>query len=58
VSTHELSIEGDTWTWQGESTRCTADFTDGGRTQTAHHERLDELGDRSPSMEVVLTKVV
>ena len=58
VSTHELSIEGDTWTWQGESTRCTAVFTEGGRTQTAHHERLDELGDWTPSMEVVLTKIV
>jgi len=58
VSTHELSIEGDTWTWQGESTHCTAVFTDGGRTQTAHHERLDELGEWVLSMEVVLTKIV
>jgi hypothetical protein len=58
ASTHELSIEGDTWTWQGESTRCMATFADGGRTQTAHHERLDELGKWVPSMEVVLTKIV
>src|SRR5215213_3873967 len=28
VSTHELSVEGDTWSWWGESTRCTAMFTD------------------------------
>jgi len=58
VSTHALSIEGDAWTWQGETTRCTAFFTDGGRTQTAHHERLDGRGEWVPSMEVVLTKIV
>jgi dipeptidyl aminopeptidase/acylaminoacyl peptidase len=58
VSTHELSIEGDAWTWQGESTRCTAFFTDGGGTQTAYHERLDERGEWVPSMEVTLTKIV
>jgi hypothetical protein len=58
VSTHQLSVEGDTWTWWGESTRCTAMFTDGGRTQTAHHERLDESGEWLHSMEVVLTKIV
>ena len=32
-------------------------FTDQGKTQTAHHERLDEQGNWVPSMEVTLTKV-
>jgi hypothetical protein len=57
ASAHELSIEGDTCAWRGESTRCTVIFTDGGRTQTAHHERLDGSGGWVPSMEVVLTKI-
>jgi hypothetical protein len=49
--------QGDTWTWQGEATRTTTVFTDGGKIQTAHHERLDERGNRVPSMEVTLTRV-
>jgi hypothetical protein len=32
-------------------------FSDQGKTQTAHHERLDEQGNWVPSMEVTLTKV-
>ena len=35
----------------------TAVFTDHGKTQTAHHERLDGNGNWVPSMEVTLTKV-
>jgi hypothetical protein len=58
ATVHELTIESDTWTWRGEKTRCTAVFTDDGKTQTAHHERLDESGGWVPSMEVVLTKIV
>jgi len=58
ATTHELTIEGDTWMWQGQKTRCTAIFTDEGTTQTAHHERLDERGEWVPSMEVTLTKIV
>jgi hypothetical protein len=57
ATAHELTIEGDTWTWLGEKTRCKAVFADGGRTQTAHHERLDERGGWVPSMEVTLTKI-
>ena len=57
VSTEELTIRGDTWTWQGEKTRCTAVFTDDGKTQTARHERLDDGGNWVPAMEVKLTKV-
>ncbi len=57
VSTEELTVRGDTWTWKGETTRTTATFTDNGKTQTAHHERLDDEGNWVPSMEVTLTKV-
>lgn len=57
IGIDELTIEGDTWIWQGEKTRCTAVFTNNGKTQTAHHERLDEHGNWVPSMEVVLTKI-
>jgi hypothetical protein len=57
LSVHELTIEGNTMTWRGEITGCTAEFTEGGKVQTAHHVRLDENGQWVPSMEVVLTKV-
>lgn len=52
----ELTADGDTWTWTGDSTGCTAVFTENGRTQTAHHIRLDEHHTWVPAMEVVLTK--
>jgi hypothetical protein len=57
ISSQELTASGDTWRWSGESTRCTAVFTDQGKTQTAHHERVDEQGHWVTSMEVTLTKV-
>ena len=57
ISTHELTGSGDTWTWTGEQTRCTAVFSDRGKTQTAHHERLDEHGNWVGAMDVTLTKV-
>ena len=57
VTTDELTIEDHTWTWSGQSTGYTAVFTDDGKTQTAHHVRLDDSGDWVPSMEVTLTKV-
>jgi len=57
VTTDELIIEGDTWTWRGQNTGCTAEFTDDGKTQTAHHVSLDDGGNWVPSMEVTLTKV-
>ena len=44
------------WVWQGEATRSTSIFSEGGKVQTTHHERLD--GEEwTPSMEVVLTTV-
>lgn len=59
ISTDELTVtaQGDTWTWKGATTSCTAVFSDNGKTQTAHHVRLDADGRWVPSMEVTLTKV-
>jgi hypothetical protein len=57
VSTDDLVIEGDTWTWTGKNTGCGAIFTDGGRTQTAHHIRREDEDTWVPSMETILTKV-
>jgi hypothetical protein len=57
ITTDELTVQGDTWTWNGEKTRTTAVFTDNGKTQTAHHERSDDGVNWVPSMEVTLTKV-
>ena len=57
VTTEELRVRDDTRAWKGEATRRRATFTDDGRTQTAHHERIDDEGNRVPSMEVTLTKV-
>jgi Protein of unknown function (DUF1579) len=56
VSDAELTVDGDTWTWKGETTGCTAVFTENGKMQTAHHVRLDVNGDWVPAMEVVLIK--
>lgn len=53
-----LTVDGDSWTWKGSTTGCTAAFTQSGRVQTAHHVRLDPGGRWVPSMEVVLRKVV
>lgn len=44
------------WVWQGETTRATSVFSDAGKTQTTHHERLED-GKWVPSMEVILTRV-
>lgn len=52
-----LACAGETWTWRGDATGCTAVFTEAGRVQTAHHVRLDGNGDWVPAMEVVLRKI-
>ncbi len=56
INEAELTQDGDTWTWKGEATGCTAVFTENGKVQTAHHVRLDENHKWVPAMEVVLTK--
>lgn len=57
VSQHDLTIHGDTWTWQGKHTRCTGVFSEDGKTQTAHHERTDDGVNWIASMDVTLRKV-
>jgi len=57
VSEHEIMVDGNSMTWKGNVTGCTAVFTEKGKVQTAHHVRLDEHSRWVPSMEVVLTKV-
>jgi hypothetical protein len=57
VSTSRLAVEGDTWTWSSERTRCTAVLSDNGKTFTAHHERLTDGATWEASMEVVLRRV-
>ncbi len=57
TSRQTLSQRGGTWTWQDEHARCTAVFTDGGKTLTARHERSDDGVHWVPSMTVTLRKV-
>jgi hypothetical protein len=57
ISASTLAVQGDMWTWQGETTRCTAVFTDHGNTQTAHHEWSDDCKQWLPAMDVTLIKV-
>jgi hypothetical protein len=57
ITRHDLTIRDRTWIWQGEHTRCTAIFSEDGRTQTAHHERTDDGSTWVPSMDVTLRKV-
>ncbi len=52
----DITIEGNTWIWQGKATRCTAVFSNDGKTQTAHHERLNADSTWVPSMNVTLHK--
>jgi hypothetical protein len=42
---------------QGDTTRSTAEFSDGHRVQTVLHERADDGMTYTPSMKVTLTKV-
>jgi hypothetical protein len=48
ASTSELRLEGEHWIWQREDTRCTAEFSADGKSQTAHHERRNEDGTWCP----------
>lgn len=57
VSTHTLTARGDEWTYQGEATRSTVVFGEGGRVQTVLHERTDDGTTYVPSMTVVLAKI-
>jgi hypothetical protein len=57
LNTSELSVRSGVWTWRGERTRCTATFSEDGRTQTAHHERTADGVTWEPSMEVTLRRI-
>jgi hypothetical protein len=57
VSSSRLTVDDGVWTWLGERTRCTATFSEDGRVQTAHHERSDDRGLWTPTMDVTLRKI-
>ena len=57
INTDELTLQGDTWIWQGEIHRATAVFTEDGKTQTVQHERLDGHGNWVAAMDITLVKV-
>jgi Protein of unknown function (DUF1579) len=57
VSTSTVTVQGDTWTWSGERTRCTSVLSEDGKTFTAHHQRSSAGVTCEPSMEVVLRRV-
>ncbi len=52
-----LSVEGQRWTFEGDSTRGTVDFSNSDRVQTVLHERTDDGRHYVASMRVTLTKV-
>ncbi|MEV6592875.1 hypothetical protein [Streptomyces acidicola] len=57
VTVSSLVARGDTWTYQGDITRSTVEFSDDHRVQTVLHERTDDGTTYRPSMKVTLTKV-
>lgn len=57
VTVSRLVADGDTWTYLGETTRSTVEFSDGYRVQTVLHERTDDGATFKPSMKVTLIKV-
>src|SRR5262245_8098167 len=57
VTVSSLVVQGDTWTYQGATTRATVTFSDGDHVQTVLHERTDDGSTYQPSMNVTLVKV-
>jgi hypothetical protein len=57
VIVSSLTARGDTWTYQGGTTRSTVEFSDNRRVQAVLHERTDDGTTYTPSMKVTLTKV-
>jgi Protein of unknown function (DUF1579) len=53
----DLTVEDGTWTWQGETTRCTARVSSDGSALVARHERSPDGATWVPSMDVTLRKV-
>jgi hypothetical protein len=56
VTVSTLTAHGDTWTYQGETTRSTVEFSADHRMQTVLHERTDDGTTYHPSMRVTLHK--
>jgi hypothetical protein len=54
---HSLTARGDTWTYHGDVTRSTVEFSDGHRVRTVLHERTDDGTTYRPSSRVTLVKV-
>jgi hypothetical protein len=57
VTVSSLVARGDMWTYQGDTTRATAEFSNNDRVQTVLHERTDDGMTYRPSMKVTLVKV-
>jgi hypothetical protein len=57
VTVSSLVARSDTWTYQGDTTRSTVEFSDNDRVQTVLHERTDDGTTYRPSMKVTLIKV-
>lgn len=58
VTVSSLVARGDTWVYQGETTRSTVEFSADHRVQTVLHERTDDGTTYRPSMRVTLTKII
>ena len=57
VVVSSLVANGSTWTYQGDTTRSTVEFSDDDHVQTVLHERTDDGAVYKPSMRVTLVKV-
>jgi VCBS repeat-containing protein len=51
-STHRIVANGDSWTYHGDTTRATVQFSHGDTVQTVLHERTDDGSTFVPSMRV------
>jgi len=57
VALHTLTAHGDTWTYEGDATRATVEFSADHRVQTVLHERSDDGTTYRPASRVRLVKV-
>ena len=57
MAVSSLVARGNTWIYQGDTTRSTVEFSDDHRVQTVLHERTDDGTTYKPSMTVTLIKV-
>ena len=57
VTREDLTLDGNTITWQGSQVRCTGTLQDNGRRLVCRHERREADGKWVTSMDVTLTRV-